>query len=87
MYHKKIDGTTIDNAENLNLVMPMYNVIEYSSNYSETTEVCAFIQTIKQLISMHTDIANINNCKSLEYKAKLLGNTEAQGNNATIEKM
>ena len=33
----KIDGTTIDDAEDLDLVMPMYNLIEYSSNCSETT--------------------------------------------------
>ena len=33
----KIDGTTIDNAEDLDLVMSMCNIIEYSSNYSETT--------------------------------------------------
>ena len=33
----KIDRTTIDHAEVLDLVMPMYNLIEYSSNYSETT--------------------------------------------------
>ena len=32
-----IDRTAIDDAENLNLVMPMYNLIVYSSNYSETT--------------------------------------------------
>ena len=34
----KIDGTTINDAEDLDLVMPMYNLIEYNSNYSETTE-------------------------------------------------
>ena len=34
----KMDGTRIDDAENSDLVMPMYNVIEYSSNYSKTTE-------------------------------------------------
>ena len=33
----KIDGRTIDDAEDLDLVMLMYNLIEYSSNYSETT--------------------------------------------------
>ena len=31
----KIDGTTIDDAEDLDLVMPMHNLIEYSSSYSE----------------------------------------------------
>ena len=34
----KIDGTTIDDAEDLDLVMSMKNLIEYSSNFSETTE-------------------------------------------------
>ena len=29
----KIDGTTINDAEDLDLVMPKYNLIEYSSNY------------------------------------------------------
>ena len=33
----KIDGTTIDDTEDLDLVMPIYNLIQYSSNYSETT--------------------------------------------------
>ena len=32
----KIDGTTIDDAEDLNLVMPIYNLLDYSSNYSDT---------------------------------------------------
>ena len=32
-----IDVTTIDDAKDLDLVMPMYNLLEYSSNYSETT--------------------------------------------------
>ena len=30
----KIDGTTIDNVKDLDIVMSMYNLIEYSSNYS-----------------------------------------------------
>ena len=33
----KIDGTTINHVEDLDIVMPMYNSMEYSSNYSETT--------------------------------------------------
>ena len=34
----KIDGTTIDDAENLDLVMAMYNCIEYSPNYFYTAD-------------------------------------------------
>ena len=30
----KIDGTTIDNVKDLDIVISMYNLIEYSSNYS-----------------------------------------------------
>ena len=36
MYHKN-DETTTDDVEDLDLVMLMYNMIEYSSNYSDTT--------------------------------------------------
>ena len=32
----KIDGTTIDDAEDLYLVMSVYILIEYNSNYTET---------------------------------------------------
>ena len=32
----KINNTQIDNAEYVDIVMPMYNLIEYSNNYSKT---------------------------------------------------
>ena len=36
----KIDGTTIDDAKDLDLVMRMHNLLEYSSNYSERKQSC-----------------------------------------------
>ena len=30
-----INGTDIDNAQDIDIVMPMYNLTEYSDNYSE----------------------------------------------------
>ena len=33
----KINYTQIDNAEYIDIVMPMYNLIEYSDNYSKTS--------------------------------------------------
>ena len=33
----KIDGTTIDDVEDLDLVMPMYNLLKYNLNYFNTT--------------------------------------------------
>ena len=34
----KINDTEIDNAQDIDVVMPMYNLIEYSDNYSKTCE-------------------------------------------------
>ena len=47
----KMNGTTIDDAEDLDLVMPMCNLIEYSSNYSDTTG-SGFVLKMKQLFLM-----------------------------------
>ena len=33
----KINNTLIDNAEDSDIVMPMYNLLEYSKNYRKTT--------------------------------------------------
>ena len=33
----KTNDVKIDNAEDLDVVMPMYNLFEYSKNYSKTT--------------------------------------------------
>ena len=77
----KIDGTTIDDAEDLDLVMPMYNLIEYSSNYSETTGSLWFYSK-DEATDFNADIVNDNNFKSFKYKAKLLGNAVVQADNA-----
>ena len=64
----KIDGTTIDDAEDLDLVIPMYNVIEYSPNYSKTTGSLWF-HLKDEATDSNADIANTSNFKSLMYKA------------------
>ena len=33
----EIDGTFVDEANFINITMPMYNLIEYSDNYSDTS--------------------------------------------------
>ena len=39
----KINGVQIDNAEDLDVVMPMYNLLEYSKNYRKTNQVILFL--------------------------------------------
>ena len=46
-YISKINKTFIDNAEDLDIVMPMYNLLEYSKNYSMTLESLWNIITMK----------------------------------------
>ena len=37
VFQKLKIGVKIDNAEDLDVVMPMYNLLEYSKNYRKTT--------------------------------------------------
>ena len=74
----KIDETTID-AEDLDSLIPMYNLVEYSSNYSEITGSLRF-HSKNEATYFNADIANDNIFKSFEHKAKLLINTELQPN-------
>ena len=39
---QKIDGRTVDYAEDFDLVMSMHNLIEYTSNYSTKTHTSRF---------------------------------------------
>ena len=66
----KITGTTIDDAEDLDLVMPMYNLIEYNSNYSETTGSLWFYSK-DEATHFNIDFVNDNHFKSFMYMAKL----------------
>ena len=71
----KIDGTTIADAEGLDLLMSMSNLIKLFWNNR-------FIVLLKRWSKyFNNDIENTNDFKSFKYKAKLLGNTEADGNN------
>ena len=62
-YLTKVDGTIIDDAKDLDLVMPMYNLIEYSPNYSETTGHFWFYSK-DEATEFNPDIVNDNNFKS-----------------------
>ena len=68
----KIDETTIDDAEDLDSVMPVYNlIIEYSSNYSERIGSLLFYSK-DEATDFNKNIASTDNFKSFKYKAKLL---------------
>ena len=62
----------------------MYNLIESISNYSETTESLLFYSKDEATV-FNVYIANDNNFKPFKYKAKLLGNTEADNANGILK--
>ena len=74
----KINNTQIDNAEYIDIVMPMYNLIEYSDNYSKTSG---------SLWQYYKDEPNDNlaNSESFKSKVKITGNTPAGGNTKDVK--
>ena len=62
-----IHGKTIDVAEDLDLVMPMYNFLEYSSNYSNTAgsfQLCSR----DEATNFSNDIGNTKNFEYFKHK-------------------
>ena len=57
--------------------MPMYNLIEYSDNYSDTSG--SLWNFKRDEITNNADVTNDNNAPSFKYKANLFGNTEDNG--------
>ena len=61
----------------------MYNLIEYSDNYSDTSG--SLWQFKRDEIINNADVTNDNNAPSFKYKANLIGNTVADGANRKKE--
>ena len=57
--------------------MPVYNLIEYSDNYSDTSE--SLWQFERDEIINYADVTDDNNASSFKYKASIIGNTENNG--------
>ena len=58
----RINNTEIDNAKDIDIVMPMYNLIEYSDNYSKTSG---------SLYQYYKDDPNDNLVNSESFKSKV----------------
>ena len=60
----------------------MYNLIEYSNNYSDTSG--SLWQFKRDEITNNADVTN-DNAHSFIYEANLIGNTEANGTNNGVK--
>ena len=81
----RINNTLIDSAEDLDIVITMYNLLEYSENYTMTSR--SLLKYYRDEVLLSFDDANENNdgsnymidnnqtttSKSFEYMAKVIG--------------
>ena len=86
----KINNTQVDNAKDIDIVMPMYNLIEYSDNYSKTSgslwQYCKDIPAVNN----NGDIVDFNGANatdSFNFKTKITGQTDNNGRIDNVEIM
>ena len=93
LYISKINNTFIDNAEDLDIVMLMYYLLEYSGNYSMTSGSLRnlFRDEVNDDENQNDNANNIiNNNKTIaskyfEYQAKITGRIPADNNTLNAE--
>ena len=78
----KINGVKIDNAEDLDVVMPMYNLLEYSKNYRKTTGSLwnYYRDEPSSTIGANNITHSILNSESFDYKANFMENGVTHNN-------
>ena len=73
----QINETFVDEANHINVTMSMYNLIEYSDNYSDTSGSLSSFR--RDDVVNNAGGTNDDNAPSFKYKAGLIGNTEENG--------
>ena len=83
-YNLEINDEHVDTAENLDITMPMHNLIEYSDNYQDSS--AALYQYKRDEPPEDDAVADLtaDNSSSLMYKISLLGNSVVANNIARI---
>ena len=79
----KINNEQIDNAEYIDIVMPIYNLIEYSDNYSKTSgslwQYCKDIPAVNNNGDIVSFNGDDNATDSFNFKTKITGQTNNNG--------
>ena len=85
----KINNIQVDNAKDIDIVMPMYNLIEYSNNYSKTYGSLLQHKDIPA-VNNNGDIVDFNGdnaTDSFNFKTKITGQTDNNGRIDNVEIM
>ena len=76
----EINDEHVDTAENLDMAMPMYNLIEYSDNYQDSSATLYQYKRDEPPEANAINDLTANNSDSFKYKINLLGNPVLDGN-------
>ena len=86
----KTNNKQIDNAEYIDIVMPMYNLIEYSNSYSKTSgnlwQYCKEIPAVNDAGNI-ADFNGANATDSFNFETKITGQTDDDGEIENVEIM
>ena len=77
--NSEINGEHVDTAENLDIVMPMYNLIEYSDNYQDSSATLYQYRRDEPPEANAINALTSNTSSSFKYKVELLGNQVLDG--------
>ena len=79
----EINNTKIDNAKDSDIVMPIYNVVEYNDNSSKTSGILWQYHRDEPFLNANSTIddflADNNNSASFRFTTKIAGRTENDG--------
>ena len=76
----EINDEHVDTAENLDITMPMYNLIEYSDNYQDSSATLHQYKRDEPPEANAVADLTVNNSSSFKYKVSLLGNPVLDSN-------
>ena len=79
-YNLEINDEHVDTAENLDITMPMYNLIEYSDNYQDSSATLYQYKRDEPPKANAINDLTTNTSSYFKYKVKLLGNPVLDGN-------
>ena len=79
-YNLETNDEHVDTAENLDITMPMYNLIEYSDNYQDSSATLYQYKRDEPTEANAINDLTTDTSSSFKYKVELLGNPVLDGN-------
>ena len=80
-----INDEHVDNADNLDIIMPMYNLIEYSDNHSDTSSLWQFKRDKQNMNNGNPANVTTDVSTSFKYKSSFIKESTAVNNNRVFK--